>query len=351
MPTSKLKTLLLLCGLASGLFAKPTDTLTIGGDPVVDPDDLCFVVLQPANDVFLIASDKKANAVFLVNDRGQVLDKVPVAQPGNIDSRQAFPIGRDSAQASWQNGISARSPLIVVNGRQKQELVALAVVATPNGPKLRRLPSEMPTGENYGGCLYRNKDRFYFFSTTKGGLVQQFEITNNGNKLVSRRVRAWKSPICEGAVADDQNGVVFLCEEQVGIRKLQAAPANRNASSSNDSLETRSDEELIVKIGDHDISGDLEGITILPTGEKTGYLVASDQGRSQFVVLDRQAPHRLVGKFSIDGVQSTDGVDVFTSAFGPRFRSGVIACHTDTDDGCKIIVSPLQKVFAFPLAK
>ena len=178
MPLSRITMLLLLCGLTSGLFARPAGTLTIGGDPVVDPDDMCFVVLQPTNDVFLIASDKKANAVFLVNDRGQVLDKVPVAQPGNIDARQAFPVGRDDAKASWQNGISARSPLIVVNGRQKQELVALTVLKTTNGPKLRKLPSEMPTGENYGGCLCHNKDRFYFFSTTKGGLVQQFEITN-----------------------------------------------------------------------------------------------------------------------------------------------------------------------------
>lgn len=343
--------LLVFCSIANILTASPPEEspvrLTVAGGEIVDPDDMCFVVLEPTSDVFLVVSDKKANAVFLIDNQGHVRDKVSVPQPGNIDSRPAFPVMSDDAKAAWQNELSIQSPLIVVNGRQHEELVALTVVATAEGPKLRKLPSKMPTGENYGGCLYRDENRFYFFSTTKGGLVQQWEIANRGDMLVSRRVRAWKSPICEGAVADDQNGVVFLCEEQVGIRKIRATPRHDRG---HETLELRGDHELIVRIGDHDITGDLEGITLLRTGKTTGYLVASDQASSQFVVFDRQSPHRFVGKFSIDGVRSTDGVDVFPSPFGTRFRNGVIACHSDTDDGCKLVVASLPRVFAFEMS-
>lgn len=308
---------LLFHSLLSAEELKPSSF--IDNEITADPDDMCFVQFAGKN--WLIASDKAANAVFLFNPAGKIVDQQEVAKPGNIDARQRFSLTEDSS-----------IPLVVTNGREAEELVGLTLRKTGEGVKLLLLKGEMPTGPNYGGCLYQGRNgKTYFFSTTKGGLAQQFEVRSENGTLASKRVRAWQAPICEGAVADDRHQVVFVCEEQVGIRKLGAEP--------NDAKQG----ELIVRVGDHGIQGDLEGITMVATGKDTGFLIASDQGQNQFVVFQREAPHEYVGGFSVKDVQHTDGVDVTTLPFG-KFGRGVIACHSDNANGCRIVLTPLKSL-------
>ncbi len=294
-------------------------TLRLSSPATVDPDDMCFARTADGK-TLIVVSDKSAGAVLLFDGAGQQLDIVRIPKPGNIDSRNKFPFHGKTG------------PIIVVNQREPDpQLRVLTIESNAGKPKLKLLDSDIPTGANYGGCLYRGAgDRFYFFSTTEGGYVQQFELLESSGKFTGRRVRRWRSPICEGAVADEAQGCVFAAEEAVGIRKLDAEP------------DGDTDGELILKVGDHGITGDLEGITLLKTGDKTGYLIVSDQNRNRFVVLNREAPHPYLGVFAIAGATHTDGVDVTVASTGKRFPKGVFACHTDMDDKCMILLTPLE---------
>jgi 3-phytase len=300
----------------SELIVRPADAL--------DPDDMCF--LPSLNgEGWIIASDKKAGLVFLLDSSGNELDRVSIPKPGNIDARPSVRL------------FGKEIPLIVVNQRAPDpQLRAMTIVDRDGAPKLELIQSHIPTGQNYGGCLSLNKNgQIFFFSTTEGGEVQQFELIGKDQSLTSIRNRAWNSPICEAAVSDDHAGFVFFAEETVGIRKVSIDP-NQPIG-----------DEFILRVGQHGVTGDLEGITILHTGPDKGYIIVSDQGRSQFVVLDRKAPHRYIGSFRVDGANHTDGVDVANCPFGKRFDRGIFACHTDSDAEVRaIVLARLSEVLA-----
>ena len=308
-----------------GADVKLMPTVRLQNSFTVDPDDMCFLQLGPAKGLTIV-SDKSAQKVLLFDDAGHQLDAVELPKPGNIDVRSGFSLGGN------------RVPLIVVNQRETDpQLRALTIAGLDSAPKLKLLPSRMPTGPNYGGCLYHSpKDgAFYFFSTVKDGLIQQFKIETVDDQVVSTRVRHWESPICEGAVADDELGVVFLGEEQVGIRKIGAEP------------DEPTDGQFILKIGQHGVTGDIEGLTLLKTGKTSGFLIASDQQSNRFIVLDRKAPHQFLGSFQVDGASDTDGIDLATFSLGPKFPNGAFACHTDADaPGKAVLLVPLPKLKA-----
>lgn len=300
--------------------------VSIKSAATVDPDDMCFHQAGD-NSGWIIVSDKSAGAILLFDETGRQLDSVAIPKPGNIDIRNV-------------NRSGQLNPLVVVNQREPRPQLRVLTIETNahSEPNLRLVDCDLPTGpNNYGGCLYHSAidGQTYFFSTTKteGGKVQQFLLNENSNgKFTHTRVRAWYSPICEAAVADDAAGVVFVGEEQVGIRKLGAQP--------NDPTDGR----LILKVGQHGVTGDIEGLTLYRTGPKTGFLIASDQGRDCFVVLDRVAPHRYLGQFQVKGARHTDGIDVAPFSLGKIFSGGAFACHTDGDDGKRILLSPLANV-------
>ena len=178
-----------------------------------DPDDLCFVRSSKGVS-YIVVSDKEASRVFLFDGAGRQLDAVEIHKPGNIDARHDVLIA------------GAKRPLIAVNQREVDpQLRVLTLDETDDGPRLRLLTSKIWTGPNYGGCLSRRPDgTLYFFSTVKGGRARQIEIKEENGVLFGRKIKEWDAPICEGAVADDQAGVVFINEEDVGVRKLQTDP-------------------------------------------------------------------------------------------------------------------------------
>jgi 3-phytase len=282
--------------------------LVVRPDNALDPDDMCFLPSRDG-DGWIIASDKKADLVFLLDSSGFELDRVSIPKPGNIDARPSVRL------------FGKEMPLIVVNQRDPNpQLRAFTIEERDGAPKLKLIPSDMSTGQNYGCCISLGKEgQLFVFTTTEGGEIQQYEIIAKDQMLICTRLRAWSSPICEGAVSDDQSGFVYLTEETVGIRKV-AIDHNQPVRS-----------DFILRVGQHGVMGDLEGITILPTGSETGYIIASDQGRSQFIVLDRKVPHRYIGSFQVEGANHTDGVDIANYPFGNRFERGLFACHTDSD--------------------
>ena len=74
----------------------------------------------------------------------------------------------------------------------------------------------------YGLCMYVSPltGKFYVFVNSKSGVVEQWELVDAGGGLVDGLlVRSFDvGTQTEGSVADDERGVFYIGEEDVGIR-------------------------------------------------------------------------------------------------------------------------------------
>jgi 3-phytase len=307
---------MLLGALTVGPLARGAELATfrpaveLAAAQIKDQDDGCIWIHphEPAKST-IIASDKSAGRVFVYDLDGRLLQAIAVTKPGNIDIRQKV---RFAGQPT---------DLVVVNQRAGGfKLVVFRV--DPDSRQLERLDdTACATRPNYGGCLYRSAKtgRLFFVCTSETGAVEQYELKGEGDgKVTAAKVRSLAIGKCEGAVADDQSGELFVAEEKKGVWKFSAEPDGPATG------------ELVVRVGEHSLKGDVEGLALFrPAGESAGgYLLVSDQGRSRFMAYRRQAPHEFVGEFAIEGAVDTDGIDVCSANLGPRFPDGVFVCHT-----------------------
>lgn len=286
-----------------------TPTLQLVAPAVKDQDDLCIWVhpTTPAQSAF-IASDKSAGRLFVYDVEGRLLQEIAAPKPGNIDLRQNVDFG------------GRRTDLVVVNQRT-DGFKLLAYEVDRDSRQLKRVDDgQLVTGPNYGGCLYKSEKngRLYFICTSEGGAVEQHELSSDAARGIrSTKVRSLSVGKCEGAVADDETGTLFIAEEKRGIWKFGAEPGDPVEGT------------LIARIGDRELVGDLEGLAIATGKDRKRYLIVSDQGANRFVAYQCEAPHARVAQFAIEGARQTDGIEVSTANLGPRFPEGVFACHTD----------------------
>ena len=282
-------------------------TVQLAAPDTKDQDDMCIWVhpVTPSQST-IIASDKSANRVAVCDLNGLILQSLSVPKPGNIDIRQNVLI----------DGVSM--DLVVVNQRTDGfKLVVFRV--NRESRTLDRIDDNCLTGPNYGGCLYhsRKTGKVYFVCTSEAGTVEQHELSGNGKAgVVSQKVRGLAVGKCEGAVADDETGNLYISEEKTGVWKFDAEP---------DGLDTG---VLIAKVGEHGLKGDVEGLALY-SKNGGGYLLVSDQGRSRFQAYQRHSPHQYVGEFAVRGATHTDGIDVSAVNLGASFPEGLFACHTD----------------------
>jgi len=255
----------------------------------------------------IITADKAANQIFVYDLNGKVLQSIEVPEPGNIDLRTNIML----------NG--AACSVVVCNQRDKKLQLRVFKVDSATRTLQSVDDGNIKTHANYGGCLYhsRKSGKLYFISTTKENGITQYELFENASGTVSGRpVRDWSLGKSEGAVADDAAGVVYIGEEERGIWKLGAEP------------DAPTPGELVIRIGDHGLQGDIEGLALAQSGGQR-LLIASDQGSSSFLVLDRDGNYQPVGRFRCTGADSTDGIDVVNLPLGPAFPHGLFCCHTD----------------------
>jgi 3-phytase len=177
-----------------------------------DQDDMCVWVHPTAPEKSsVICSDKSANALFVYDLEGKVIQHIPANKPGNIDIRQGVQIDGKPVD------------LVVFNQRDGFKLCVYRI----NGEsrKLERADDNLlTTGPNYGGCLYHSKKsgRLYFICTSDRGTVEQYELVGNGQGGIGhKKVRSFPLGKCEGAVADDQNETLFIGEEKGSLEPSQ----------------------------------------------------------------------------------------------------------------------------------
>ena len=306
--------ILLASPLHEALAQSLSTNLTLLDSEAEDQDDMC-IWLHPKDSAksTIIASDKDGAKLFVYDLTGNTLQVVATdGKPGNIDLRYNF------------NLAGERLDLVGFNDRDNK-LIAIYSV-DPETRQLTRVDDgSIATASNYGFCMYRSSQtgQFYAFKTFKSsraGTIAQFELRAEGDRITGEKVREFElGSTTEGCVCDDETGMAYFAEEDVGIWKIGAEPEAGTAP------------ELIAEVGDSTgLTADVEGLAIYYAAEGSGYLIASSQGAGKFTVLDRRPPHAYRGEFTIDNVKSTDGIDVMSIYLNDNFSQGIFTYHIGT---------------------
>jgi 3-phytase len=161
-------------------------------------------------------------------------------------------------------------------------------------------------------------------------------------------------PQVEGMVADARRGFLFAAQEDVGIWRIPVAggafaqpklfdrvrefgqPYTRTFDPEAEEFVCEIDESS-PSAGSQYLAADAEGLTIYPLpGNGRGYLLASSQGSSTFIVY-QLASLRPLGAFSIgegptDAVDQSDGAMVVAVPLGPIFAHGLLVTHDGDDE-------------------
>jgi len=287
-------------------------------DGIDDTDDMC-IWIHPTDATLstIIVADKAADTVAVFDIEGNVLQTIQLfqsptgsEQPGNIDLRYGFSLDGELVD------------IVALNQRSSSQGRGFRIYKIdPDTRLLTRIDdgAEMAHA-NYGMCLYKSPftGKIYAFATSSSQGVEQYELVDNGEGQVSLIfVRAWTQRKCEGAVADDELGYVYIAEEKSGLWRYDAEPDG--------SIEGTN----IAVVGENGYESDAEGATIYYAPDGGGYIIASSQGNNTFLVYDRLPPHAYVKTFALEGVEETDGVDVTNVNLGPTFPSGLFVCHAN----------------------
>jgi 3-phytase len=291
---------------------------------VGDQDDFCFWrdTLHPESSR-VIVSDKKAGRIFNYDLAGKLHQALAVPKPGNIDIRQNVTVG------------GRPRDVVAVNDRGRDWRVRIFIV----DPKSRNLlPADrggLASRPNYGGCLAYDarSSTLWFVCTSEQSGLTQYELDVNSDGVFSgREVRRVPLGKCEGAVADDESGQLFVAVEDQGVWRFDVSPDSARRG------------EMIVPLGSHGLAADLEGVTCATLPGGVPALVVSSQGLNEFFVFERQPPWKYLGRFSVRGASDTDGIDLWqTNQLQKDWPGGVFACHTGTGDH-PVLLAPWDSI-------
>ncbi len=301
-----------------------TSQLTLNSPSSSDQDDMC-IWIHPSDQSqsTIITSDKDAQKLFVYDLEGNTVQIVSVSgKPGNIDVHYNFPFQCKQVD------------IMAYCDRANSSIVVYKVDGTT---RLLSLINSFDAGnwpvEIYGFCLYHspNNGKFYAIACGKSSQMRQWELVDNGDGTIGGvEVRTWKNgriDQTEGLVTDDETGKLYAANEDEGIYKYEADPAEANPSG-----------ELIAPIGKGGLEADVEGITIYYAANGEGYIIASSQGNDKFIIFERKPPHRPVGEFTITNVGSTDGIDITNLSLNASFSQGIFTCHNGEQNPCPVEV-------------
>lgn len=287
-----------------------TDPVPSRGDAADDP---CIWVStdEPSRSLF-IGTDKKSG-LCIFDLEGNLLEHLAVGRVNNVDLREGFPFERGVA------------PIVAASNKDSDtiDVFALDTAARTLSFVFRITPPKgfLPDGL----CLFKNprNGSFHVIATTKRGGLAQFELSKDGGELV-RKIRL--SGETEGCVTDDELGALYVSEENVGIWRMRADPAEGD------------DRILVDTVGRFGrLNNDVEGLAIWHGPAGTGYLVASNQGGDDYLVYERGGDNPFVGRFSIgatetiDSVDHTDGIEITSFPILPHYPRGLMIVQDDLD--------------------
>lgn len=287
-----------------------TDPVASGADAADDPAIWANAANPAAS--WVIGTDKQGG-LHVYDMKGKSHYFAADGKMNNVDLRSGYRLG-------------GRDIVLVTASDRTHKSIAIYSLDTASGQLSNIADGVQPTGlsDPYGQCMYRSKSgRTYVFISDPDGLVRQWELlSTRAGKVRARQVRDIKfGSQTEGCVVDDEAGILYVAEEDVGLWRVTADPVKSAVPTSVD------------KVADNKkLKDDMEGVGLYDLGGGRGYLIVSSQGNNSYAVYRREGDNAYLGSFSviadpakgIDGVSETDGLDVSSANLGPGFEHGAM---------------------------
>lgn len=291
-------------------------------DPVQSGDDAAddiAIFIHPSDDnKHAIVGTNKQFGLVVYDQTGKTLHQYPIGRVNNVDLRQ---------NVEWNNeeitivGSSNRTDNTITFFRINESDLSLEAIDAQ--------PITSNVDEVYGFCMYKTATECYAFVVGKDGVVEQWLLTANpAGKLLADRVRTFDvGSQCEGIVADDELGYLYVGEELVGIWRYGANPDDGDLRTNIDLIQDNSN-----------LKADVEGLTIYKEENGEGYLLVSSQGNNSYAVYERNHTNQYLGSFKIkskgdiDGTSDTDGIDATSEPFGP-YDKGIFVVQDGANRG------------------
>jgi 3-phytase len=286
-----------------------TTPVETDGDSADDPA-IWVDRTNPARSI--IIGTQKQSGLYVYDLQGNVLQFLPDGRMNNVDVRDGFRLGAQTVS------------LVTASNRTTDGISIYRV-----DPATRRLidvaDGIQATGfvDPYGLCMYRSRTGdTYVFVNGDSGNMRQYRLIDAGNGRV-RAQQVREIPFgsqTEGCVADDETGVLYVGEEDVGLWRISAEPDGGTTPTSVATVE-----------GNDALHDDLEGVALYDLGGGRGYLILSSQGDNTYAVFRREGNNEYVGSFSvladpatgIDGSSETDGLEVLSANLGGAYGGGI----------------------------
>jgi len=282
-----------------------TQSVNTKGDAADDPA-IWYNSTKPSESRIIGTDKKKGLGVY--NLSGELLSFTAVGKINNCDLQYDLPYGNDT--------------IIVIGGSNRSNNATSLFKFNPLTSSVDSMPLiHIPSHsvEIYGFCFYKKIEtkELFSFSIGKDGLLEQYKIRTDSNGIYADSIWSYKFDTqCEGLVADHENGVLFVGEENHGVWKL-------NLKSE------KPEKEAVTSLASNPkLKADIEGLSMYFAANGEGYLLVSSQGNNSYALFDRKAPHKYIGSFTvvdsenIDGTSETDGIDVINLAMGQTFPNG-----------------------------
>ncbi|MCG8580612.1 MAG: phytase [Bacteroidales bacterium] len=260
----------------------------------------------------VLGTDKKAG-LALYNLEGKLIEFLAAGRVNNVDLRYNFPL-------------NDRKIAVVAASERNENAIVLFKVNADSLRYIHTQPTLLDTNiidDAYGCCMYysRKREAYYTFVGGKNGNVQQWKLVSEKNTISLQNVRTISlNSQCEGMVADDESGTLFIAEEGNAIWKLSA-----EEDAGNEMTKLADSDSL-----NQNIAFDIEGLDIYYAGNGKGYLIASVQGNFSYAVFEKEGNNNYLGNFiiqssiNIDGAEETDGLAVSNIALGHNFPNGIL---------------------------
>jgi 3-phytase len=312
-------------------------------DPVPSPgdaaDDIAIWVHPSDKTKSVIVGTNKQHGgkggLYVYGLDGKLISSVPGKRMNNVDMRYGFTLaGKKCDLFAATNRDDERADFFVIDP-DSRKLTPVGSIALGKKSALSGFT------DPYGIALAQDRKNgtFYVIVSDRYRLVAQFELAENEGRVAGKLVRLWdEKRTIEGMVADDVHGCVYLGAESGGIIRYATRPAL--ASLPAKAGEPPADRRTIDTTGPAGhLAVDVEGLALYETTGGGGYLLASSQGNSRFVIYDRKTLAYLATfrirpneKKKIGGVTDTDGIDAVSGNLGPLFPLGAFIAQ-DGDNG------------------
>lgn len=284
-----------------------------------DADDPAIWINDLDKSNSLIFGTDKYNGIYSYDLNGKIINYSKVGNVNNIDIRKTYTNGNSYSLLYGSNRSDSSLSLWILDDAKTDKDLKLGNFMLPVKPN-HIAEANMIV---YGVCAGTHPEfgNIAFITEDEGSRVQMWRFDFlESNFTLLKEFNNSDAIQSEGCVYDDENSTLFISEEQDrGI--LRAYKINKKLEFNN---------PMIIDTRQGNIVGDPEGITILKTSDKDGYVILSSQGNSKFNVYKRTNPYNFIKSFSINGfglvdeVNDTDGLDITSINLGTSFPEGIL---------------------------